>query len=100
MVRHAYQHMAPLFDCCICTAHLRHGIKRAIILDFDLHHGNGTQSIVWSINADTDRREDESKARVSAGLEPLPSGLRVYYASLHDIHSFPCEVCRLTTLTT
>ena len=82
----------------IAIAHLHYGIRRAIILDFDLHHGNGTQSIVWSINAETSRQEDESSARVAAGQDPLPSGLKVYYASLHDILSFPCEACHLKKL--
>lgn len=73
-------------------AYLRHGIKRVIVLDFDLHHGNGTQAIAWSINAETSRKLEESEAQVAAGQNPQPAGPQVYYASLHDILSFPCEV--------
>jgi acetoin utilization deacetylase AcuC-like enzyme len=29
-------------------AQLRHGIARAAIVDFDVHHGNGSQEIFWS----------------------------------------------------
>ncbi|KIJ60230.1 hypothetical protein HYDPIDRAFT_32485 [Hydnomerulius pinastri MD-312] len=71
-------------------AHLNHGIKRVVILDIDLHHGNGTQSIVWQINEETYRQTLESE--FSPGEEP-PSkpGPQIYYGSLHDILSFPCE---------
>ncbi|UZJ56237.1 hypothetical protein CBS101457_005557 [Exobasidium rhododendri] len=93
-------------------AYKEHGIDRVAILDFDLHHGNGTQAIAWRINADTVRLDLESEAkrkatqaefdrkarkgRKSGGdstLEvPQPKrGLKVFYGSLHDIESFPCE---------
>ncbi|GAA5838540.1 hypothetical protein JCM9279_003276 [Rhodotorula babjevae] len=36
-------------------AHIKHGINRVIILDIDLHHGNGTQEIVYRLNADAQR---------------------------------------------
>ncbi|KIM65816.1 hypothetical protein SCLCIDRAFT_73814, partial [Scleroderma citrinum Foug A] len=68
-------------------AHLKHGIKRVVILDIDLHHGNGTQSLIWQINEETYRQTLEhaySKGDASPGLQ-------VYYGSLHDILSFPCE---------
>lgn len=29
-------------------ARARHGIERVAVIDFDVHHGNGTQSIFWS----------------------------------------------------
>lgn len=75
-------------------AHIHYKVRRAIILDIDLHHGNGTQSIAWSINSDAIRKEAESHARIAAGLLPSAPGLKVYYGSLHDILSFPCEVRR------
>lgn len=76
----------------INIAHTTYGIKRAIVLDFDLHHGNGTQSIVWSINAETTRKDEEAAAQRAAGQIPPPSGLKVFYGSVHDILSYPCEV--------
>ncbi|KAF8891918.1 histone deacetylase domain-containing protein [Gymnopilus junonius] len=68
-------------------AHLQHGIKRIVIFDIDLHHGNGTQSIVWQINEETYRQTLESEG----GSPNQATGPKVYYGSLHDILSYPCE---------
>jgi histone deacetylase HOS3 len=86
-------------------------------LDFDL---DGTQAIAWRINADTVRHDLEveaksklwrteqerknRKGRKSGGASAEGSvveeessppqdkrGLRIFYGSLHDIESFPCE---------
>lgn len=131
-------------------AYAKHGIDRIAILDFDLHHGDGTQSIVWRINEETSRMDANREARKNAILaeekirerkhktgtpnarkpmdkiksEPNPDnsisntnqevgkdesmdqsdehedrwstllgrrGLKMFYGSLHDIESFPCE---------
>ncbi|KAI9568469.1 histone deacetylase domain-containing protein [Boletus coccyginus] len=71
-------------------AHLNHGIQRIVILDIDLHHGNGTQSIVWQINEETYRQTLESEL-LETDTSPAKSGPRIFYGSLHDILSFPCE---------
>ncbi|GLB41101.1 putative histone deacetylase [Lyophyllum shimeji] len=71
----------------VAHAHLKHGINRVVILDIDLHHGNGTQALVWHINEETHRQ----KLTAEAGAPPERTGLRVYYGSLHDILSYPCE---------
>ncbi|KAF8834758.1 Arginase/deacetylase [Paxillus ammoniavirescens] len=71
-------------------AHLNHGIQRIVILDIDLHHGNGTQSIVWQINEETYRQTLESEVS-PGGAPPTKPGPRIYYGSLHDVLSFPCE---------
>ncbi|EPT05331.1 hypothetical protein FOMPIDRAFT_134772 [Fomitopsis schrenkii] len=68
-------------------AHLRHGINRVVILDIDLHHGNGTQSIVWQINEESYRKALEQEA----GAPPEKPGLQAYYGSIHDVLSYPCE---------
>lgn len=68
-------------------AHLKHNIKRVVIFDIDLHHGNGTQSIVWQINEETYRQKLEQEA----GAPPEKSGAQIYYGSVHDILSYPCE---------
>ena len=59
-----------------------HGLTHAAIIDFDLHHGDGSQSITWVHNA-----------RV-AGLSkntPMSKKTAIGYFSLHDINSYPCE---------
>ncbi len=82
-------------------AYLSYDYDRAVILDFDLHHGNGTQSIVMGLNAATHAEE-----LLRAGGKPLPPlsseeihrrggrrkrGWKGFYGSLHDIWSYPCE---------
>ncbi|EIW81142.1 arginase deacetylase [Coniophora puteana RWD-64-598 SS2] len=69
-------------------AHLKHGINRIVILDIDLHHGNGTQSIVWQINEESYRQALESEQAPGTSQN---AGPRIYYGSLHDVLSFPCE---------
>ncbi|KAG8678866.1 hypothetical protein FRC09_019458, partial [Ceratobasidium sp. 395] len=77
-------------------AYKAHGINRAVIFDVDLHHGNGTQSIAWKINAETRRKSLEATARREAGIpdngeDQTGDGLQMFYGSLHDILSYPCE---------
>ncbi|KAF8581554.1 Arginase/deacetylase [Ramaria rubella] len=75
-------------------AHLKHGISRVVVLDIDLHHGNGTQSIAWDINAEAHRQlQTQLETENSAELSTLPSSppLQIYYGSLHDPMSYPCE---------
>lgn len=61
-----------------------------LYLDHDNSYpeGNGTQSIVWQINEETYR----VKLEESHGAPPQKPGLQVFYGSLHDILSYPCEV--------
>ncbi|KAJ7456771.1 Arginase/deacetylase [Mycena galericulata] len=68
-------------------AHLQHGINRVVILDIDLHHGNGTQSIIWQMNEETYRQTLETEG----GAPTSKKGPQVYYGSIHDILSYPCE---------
>ncbi|KAH8099559.1 Arginase/deacetylase [Cristinia sonorae] len=68
-------------------AHLKHGINRVVIFDIDLHHGNGTQSIVWQINEETYRNTLEA----SYGSTSAKPGPQMYYGSIHDVLSYPCE---------
>jgi acetoin utilization deacetylase AcuC-like enzyme len=92
------------------TAHLQHGIRRVVILDIDLHHGNiylmslfqlipispmtgnGTQAIAWQINEETYRKTLETEYSESETAPPETPGLKIYYGSIHDILSYPCEV--------
>ncbi|MBE7181444.1 MAG: hypothetical protein INR71_09595, partial [Terriglobus roseus] len=57
-----------------------HGLTHAAIIDFDLHHGDGSQSITWAHNAKV--------ARMSAKT-PLSKKTAIGYYSLHDINSYP-----------
>lgn len=60
---------------------LNHGVTHAAIIDFDLHHGDGSQSITQA-----------HIARGRAHKSPLPwKKTSIGYFSLHDIESFPCE---------
>jgi histone deacetylase HOS3 len=70
-------------------AYLEHDIDRAIIIDFDLHHGNGTQSLIMPLNA-VSHAEDLA---VNAG-KPVnimkgkrKRGWKGFYGSVHDIVS-------------
>lgn len=81
-------------------AHLNHDIERIVIMDLDLHHGNGTQSLAWRINEESFRRNLENKAKEEAvkwsegkgkEKEKEKKPLEIFYSSLHDIESYPCE---------
>ncbi|GAA5969107.1 hypothetical protein JCM11641_007472 [Rhodosporidiobolus odoratus] len=91
-------------------AYFKHGINRVVVLDIDLHHGNGTQEIAWKINEEAHRilgeRQEKLRARTpqkggspkkpAAALPAAvqasePDPLRIMYGSLHDIWSYPCE---------
>ena len=66
----------------IAHAASTHGLTHAAVIDFDLHHGDGSQTIAWQHNA--------KAAASSKNLSPnkkYPIG----YFSLHDINSYPCE---------
>ncbi|KAI5777743.1 histone deacetylase domain-containing protein [Geopyxis carbonaria] len=60
-------------------------LTHAVILDFDLHHGDGSQAIAWSLN-DLGELKNVSKKRTSGINVPT-----IGYFSMHDINSFPCE---------
>ena len=67
----------------ISHASFTHGLTHAAIIDFDLHHGDGSQAIAW-----------EHNTRI-AGLPrntPQSKKTAIGYFSLHDINSYPCEM--------
>ncbi|KAM0145304.1 hypothetical protein ACHAP3_000430 [Botrytis cinerea] len=67
----------------ISHASLTHGLTHAAIIDFDLHHGDGSQAIAWEHNA---RANNLAK-------NALPwKKTSIGYFSLHDINSYPCEM--------
>lgn len=67
----------------IAHAAMTHGLTHAAIIDFDLHHGDGSQAIAWEQN-----RRALSAAKNAAPHKKTAIG----YYSLHDINSFPCEM--------
>ncbi|KIW85247.1 hypothetical protein Z517_00637 [Fonsecaea pedrosoi CBS 271.37] len=66
----------------IAYAAMNHGLTHAAIIDFDLHHGDGSQNIAWDHN-----RKAQGAAKNAAAHKKTPIG----YYSLHDINSYPCE---------
>ncbi|KAL3460526.1 histone deacetylase domain-containing protein [Aspergillus heterothallicus] len=67
----------------ISYAAMSHGLTHAAILDFDLHHGDGSQEITW---------EQNQKALGAPKNAPAQKKTMVGYFSLHDINSYPCEM--------
>lgn len=64
-------------------AHETHGVDRVVIFDIDLHHGDGTQSIVHRINAESDvaaraspKKQTPKKAQASPRNRRSPSPSR------------------------
>ncbi|KMU91386.1 histone deacetylase HosB [Coccidioides immitis H538.4] len=66
----------------IAHAAMTHGLTHAAIIDFDLHHGDGSQAIAW---------EQNQRAISASRNAPLHKKTRIGYFSLHDINSYPCE---------
>ncbi|POS75775.1 histone deacetylase [Diaporthe helianthi] len=62
---------------------LGHGLTHAAIIDFDLHHGDGSQQIAWQHNS-----RGMGLAKNAAYWKKASIG----YFSLHDINSYPCEM--------
>ncbi|KAL7800171.1 hypothetical protein V8C37DRAFT_398397 [Trichoderma ceciliae] len=61
---------------------LSHGLTHAAIIDFDLHHGDGSQAIAWAHN---------SRAMAASKSHAAWKKTSLGYFSLHDINSYPCE---------
>ena len=59
-----------------------HGLTHAAIIDFDLHHGDGSQSITWAHN---------SRVLSMPKNTLISKKVSIGYFSLHDINSYPCE---------
>jgi len=54
--------------------------------------GNGTQAIAWQINEETYRKTLETEYSESEVASAETPGFQIYYGSIHDILSYPCEV--------
>ena len=64
-------------------AAITHGLTHAAIIDFDLHHGDGSQSITWDHN---------TRVASMPKNTPMTKKTPIGYFSLHDINSYPCEM--------
>ena len=64
-------------------AALTHNLTHAAIIDFDLHHGDGSQSITWAHN---------TRIASLPKNTPMSKKTAIGYFSLHDINSYPCEM--------
>ena len=64
-------------------AMLAHGLTHAAIIDFDLHHGDGSQSITWAHN---------SRVASMPRNTSISKKTAIGYFSIHDINSYPCEM--------
>jgi histone deacetylase HOS3 len=63
-------------------AMMTYGCTHAAIIDFDLHHGDGSQAIAWARN---------KKVQNMSKNTPNWKKTSIGYFSLHDISSYPCE---------
>lgn len=76
----------------------KHGVTHAVILDIDLHHGDGTQDICWQkAGFEPDFGEQaagytEEGQEDNDGAKKEANDPKVGYFSLHDINSFPTEL--------
>lgn len=59
-----------------------YGLTHAVILDIDLHHGDGSQDITWERNAKSARMPKNASFTKKTAIG---------YYSMHDINSYPCE---------
>lgn len=66
----------------IAHASAMYSLTHAAIIDFDLHHGDGSQAITWDHNA---------KITSMPKNTPASRKTSIGYFSLHDINSYPCE---------
>jgi histone deacetylase HOS3 len=67
-------------------ATMAYGLTHAAIIDFDLHHGDGSQAIAWAHNQKVPKMPKNAPKTA-----PKPMKTSIGYFSLHDINSYPCE---------
>ncbi|QLG70450.1 hypothetical protein HG535_0A03890 [Zygotorulaspora mrakii] len=88
----------PSGFCLLNNAHVsieyaadRYGVTHAVILDFDLHHGDGTQDICWKragFRPEEEEKDSDGYDEFGKKFSEFP---QVGYFSMHDINSFPTE---------
>jgi histone deacetylase HOS3 len=73
----------------ITHAAMVHGLTHAAIIDFDLHHGDGSQAIAYKQNEHAWYLQQRGGAAARNAAQHKKTVIGYY--SLHDINSFPCE---------
>ncbi|SMN22163.1 similar to Saccharomyces cerevisiae YPL116W HOS3 Trichostatin A-insensitive homodimeric histone deacetylase (HDAC) with specificity in vitro for histones H3, H4, H2A, and H2B [Maudiozyma saulgeensis] len=72
-----------------------YNVTHVAVLDFDLHHGDGTQDICWKragFKPDDDTEEEEQEDNKYNDFNKRNAKFpKVGYFSMHDINSFPTE---------
>lgn len=88
----------PSGFCLLNNAHVSieyaadaYGVTHAVILDFDLHHGDGTQDICWKRAGFRPDEEEEGTPGYNEFGKKFAKFPHVAYFSMHDINSFPTE---------
>ncbi|KAF1830058.1 Arginase/deacetylase [Decorospora gaudefroyi] len=86
---HHCSHDFPSGFCWLNNVHVgiehamvNYGLTHAAIVDFDLHHGDGSQAITWARNKKVQNMHKNT---------PNWKKTSIGYFSLHDINSYPCE---------
>ncbi|SCV03798.1 LAME_0H13300g1_1 [Lachancea meyersii CBS 8951] len=89
----------PSGFCLLNNAHIAieyaadtYGVTHAVVLDFDLHHGDGTQDICWKRAGFKPDESAEAEAEYNEFGKKFAEYPKVGYFSLHDINSFPSEL--------
>ncbi|OKL62546.1 hypothetical protein UA08_02731 [Talaromyces atroroseus] len=73
----------------IAHAAMTQGLTHAAIIDFDLHHGDGSQAIAYKQNEHAWYLQQRGGATARNAAQHKKTAIGYY--SLHDINSFPCE---------
>ncbi|CEP64106.1 histone deacetylase LALA0_S10e02410g [Lachancea lanzarotensis] len=90
----------PSGFCLLNNAHIAieyaadtYGVTHAVVLDFDLHHGDGTQDICWKrAGFKPDEYAEAGDDEYNEFGKKFAEYPKVGYFSLHDINSFPSEL--------
>ncbi|HJU25710.1 MAG TPA: histone deacetylase family protein, partial [Rhodanobacteraceae bacterium] len=84
----------------VAAAHAleRHGLERAAVIDFDVHHGNGTQDIFWNeprvlylsshqmpLYPGTGSRNERGAGNIANAPLPPDAGSREFRAAWNDL---------------
>ncbi|KAI9719928.1 MAG: hypothetical protein M1828_005966 [Chrysothrix sp. TS-e1954] len=64
-----------------------YGLTHAAIIDFDLHHGDGSQAITWDRNQKALKTTKPTAKNIGTSTKKPFIG----YFSIHDVNSYPCE---------
>jgi acetoin utilization deacetylase AcuC-like enzyme len=62
-------------------------IRRALVVDLDVHHGNGTAAIFPPASAEIATREKLSGGTLTGPVQPSPDG--IFTVSLHQWNNYP-----------